>query len=71
MKEGDFVLIESIVYNEGQKDENYSTHTGIVSYVSEANIGFKQAVTHTIFKNGKTYVTKSDTFSVNKKWLKL
>ena len=72
MKEGDFVFIESTIYNEGQRDENYTTYTGIISYVSENNVGFQKCVRHIIYtKLGKTYTTKPDSFSVPKERLKL
>jgi len=71
MKEGDFVFIESIIHNEGENDENYTTYSGIISYETETTVGFEKAVVHKIYKNSKTYVKVSEAFSVDKKWLKL
>jgi hypothetical protein len=65
-KANDFVLITSIVFNEGKKDEHYKTYSGIISYESDKSIGFSKAVVHQIWKNYETSVTMSECFSINK-----
>jgi len=69
-KENDFVLITTIVFNKGNKDEYYKTYSGIISYESENNIGFSQAVVHQIWKNYGTTCNMSTHFSINKTSIK-
>jgi len=65
-KENDFVLITSIIFNEGRKDEHYKTYSGIISYESEKGIGFSKAVVHQIWTNYKTSVAMATHFSIDK-----
>jgi hypothetical protein len=69
-KANDFVLITSIVFNEGKKDEHYKTYSGIISYESDKSIGFSKAVVHQIWKNYETNVVIKTHFSINKTSIK-
>lgn len=70
-KENDFILITSVIFNEGQKDEYYRTYSGIISYESNKSIGFSQAVVHQIWKNYATNVNMSTHFSIDKLTIKI
>lgn len=69
-KENEFVLITTIVFNEGKKDEHYKTYSGIISYESDKSIGFSKAAVHQIWKNYETSIIMSECFSINKTSIK-
>ena len=65
-KENDFVLITTVVFNEGNKDEYYKTYSGLITYESKHYIGFSKAIVHQIWKNHGVTATTSTNFSVDK-----
>lgn len=67
-KEGDLVLLVSNTHNKGNHDENFSTITGIISYITDSSIGFECAIKHIIYKNGSTHLDMLHDFSVSREY---